>query len=55
MEHSGVITNHHDSTSKDYSYLNLQNGLFRYIWSSDYSAPVIEILQKDGTKVLDVG
>ncbi|CAB4375175.1 S-adenosyl-L-methionine-dependent methyltransferase [Rhizophagus irregularis] len=55
MEHSDVITNHQNSTSKDYSYLNLQSGLFRYIWTTDYSAPCTEILQKDGAKVLDVG
>jgi len=54
MENFGVITNQ-DSTSKDYSYLSLQNRLFRYIWSTDYSAPINEILQKDGTRVLDVG
>ncbi|GBB83219.1 hypothetical protein RclHR1_00100023 [Rhizophagus clarus] len=53
MENSAAITNQ-DSTSKDYSYLKLQNRLFRYIWSSDYSAPITEQLQKGG-KVLDVG
>jgi hypothetical protein len=54
MENSGEIMNQ-DSTSKDYSYLSLQNRLFRYIWSTDYSAPVTEVLQKSGSKILDVG
>ncbi|RIA99018.1 S-adenosyl-L-methionine-dependent methyltransferase [Glomus cerebriforme] len=54
MENSVSISNQ-DSTSNDLSYLRLHNGLFRHIWSADYSAPVHEVLQKGGAKVLDVG
>ncbi|CAG8828023.1 8367_t:CDS:2, partial [Cetraspora pellucida] len=35
--------------------LHLQHFLIRYIWQSNFSAPVEHILSKSGSKILDVG
>ena len=35
--------------------LHLQHYMWRYIWQSNYSAPVDDLLKTENTKVLDLG
>ncbi|CAI2185876.1 5702_t:CDS:2 [Funneliformis geosporum] len=35
--------------------LHLQHYMWRYLWQSNFSAPVDDLLQKEETKVLDIG
>ncbi|CAG8681932.1 15199_t:CDS:1, partial [Dentiscutata erythropus] len=35
--------------------LHIQHFLIRYMWQSNFSAPIEHILSKQGAKVLDVG
>jgi hypothetical protein len=35
--------------------LHIQHYTFRYIWQSNYSAPVDDLLKTEDTKVLDLG
>ncbi|RIA87701.1 S-adenosyl-L-methionine-dependent methyltransferase [Glomus cerebriforme] len=35
--------------------LHLQHFMWRYVWQSNYSAPVDDLLKKSGVKVLDMG
>ncbi|CAG8444502.1 18329_t:CDS:1, partial [Gigaspora rosea] len=40
---------------KESDRLHLQHFLIRYIWQSNFSAPIHHILSKPGSKILDVG
>ncbi|CAG8805059.1 31687_t:CDS:2, partial [Gigaspora margarita] len=40
---------------KESDRLHLQHFLIRYIWQSNFSAPVEHILSKPGSKILDIG
>ncbi|CAG8514636.1 57_t:CDS:2, partial [Acaulospora colombiana] len=48
-------SNHSSLLPQEHARLQLQHFTLRHIWESNFSAPIHELLQVPGTKVLDVG